>query len=59
MTQRAPLRSRQSYRHEAFLWRDPADFTATMVSFIEEGLESASLSWWRSPSSTRDGCAMP
>ena len=39
MTQRSPVRSRQSYRHEAFLWRDRADFTATLVSFIEEGLE--------------------
>ena len=39
MIQRAPLRSRQGYRHEAFLWRDPADFTASMVSFIQEGLE--------------------
>src|SRR5688572_4997019 len=38
MTLGAPARSRQSYRHEAFLWRDPADFTATLVSFIEEGL---------------------
>ena len=35
----APVRSRQSYRHEALLWRDPADFTATLVSFIEEGLD--------------------
>ena len=39
MTPGAPVRSRQSYRHEAFLWRDPADFTATLVSFIEEGLD--------------------
>ena len=39
MTQLAPLRSRQSYRHEAFLWGDPADFTATLASFIEEGLD--------------------
>src|SRR3954453_20051524 len=38
MTQRAPHRSAQSYRHEAFLWRGPADFTAAMVQFIEEGL---------------------
>jgi hypothetical protein len=40
MTQQAPLRSRQSYRHEAFLWRDPTDFTDSMVCFIEEGLEA-------------------
>ena len=39
MSQEAPVRSRQSYRHEAFLWRDPADFTATLVAFIEEGLD--------------------
>jgi len=32
MTLRSPLRSRQSYRHEAFLWRDPVDFTATLLS---------------------------
>ena len=25
MALEAPVRSRQSYRHEAFLWRDPAD----------------------------------
>jgi hypothetical protein len=40
MTQRAPHRSAQSYRHEAFLWRRPADFTAAMVQFIEEGLDA-------------------
>ena len=39
MTSEAPVRSRQSYRHEAFLWHNPADFTATLVSFIEEGLD--------------------
>ncbi len=40
MAQRAPVRSSQSYRHEAFLWRDPADFTAAMVQFVEEGLDA-------------------
>ncbi|MGI8457333.1 MAG: anti-sigma factor RsbA family regulatory protein [Propionibacteriaceae bacterium] len=35
-----PLRSRQSYRHEAFLWRDEADFTASMASFVEQGVEA-------------------
>jgi DcmR-like sensory protein len=34
----APVRSRQSYRHEAFLWRDQADFTDSMVAFTREGL---------------------
>ena len=36
----APDRSQQSYRHEAFLWHDAADFTAGMVPFLEEGLEA-------------------
>lgn len=40
MAQRAPHRASQSYRHEAFLWRKPADFTAAMVLFIEEGLDA-------------------
>jgi hypothetical protein len=38
--QRTPVRERQSYRHEAYLWESPADFTAAMVAFVEEGLES-------------------
>ncbi len=38
MYRSAPVRSRQSYRHEAFLWRDRADFTDSMVAFIREGL---------------------
>jgi hypothetical protein len=40
MGQRTPLRERQSYRHEAYLWDSAADFTAAMVAFVEEGLES-------------------
>ncbi|HET9649239.1 MAG TPA: MEDS domain-containing protein [Microlunatus sp.] len=35
----APRRSFQSYRHEAFLWHDPDDFTAAMVEFVVEGLD--------------------
>ncbi|HYP46969.1 MAG TPA: MEDS domain-containing protein [Propionibacteriaceae bacterium] len=38
MYQSAPVRSRQSYRHEAFLWHDGADFIDAMVTFVEEGL---------------------
>ena len=34
----APARSRQSYRHEAFLWRDAAEFADGLVPFIEDGL---------------------
>ena len=34
----APPRSRQSYRHEAFLWRDSTEFVAGLVPFIEDGL---------------------
>lgn len=33
-----PVRSRQSYRHEAFLWRDSEQFRSELVPFIEEGL---------------------
>ena len=36
----APARSQQSYRHEAFLWHDAADFTAGLVPFIRDGLEA-------------------
>lgn len=38
MYQSAPVRSRQSYRHEAFLWHDGAEFIDGMVTFVEEGL---------------------
>jgi hypothetical protein len=40
MMTRTPLRSKQSYRHEAFLCRDPADFTASMVAFVDDGLKA-------------------
>lgn len=37
MTTLAPARARQSFRHEAWMWHDAADFTATMVPFITDG----------------------
>ena len=40
MANSTPERSQQSYRHEAYLWHDAADFTAGMVPFIEEGLDA-------------------
>ena len=40
MSTKAPLRARQSYRHEAFLWRDRADFLDGLVPFVIEGLEA-------------------
>jgi len=36
----SPARAEQSYRHEAFLWHDRADFTDGLAPFIAEGLES-------------------
>ncbi|HEX8509612.1 MAG TPA: MEDS domain-containing protein [Propionibacteriaceae bacterium] len=38
MTVLAPVRNRQSYRHEAFFWRDAADFSDAMVRFVKDGL---------------------
>jgi len=35
----SPTREQQSYRHEAFLWHDAADFTGGLVPFLEDGLE--------------------
>ena len=40
MTQREPLRSQQSYRHEALLWHTAEDFTDTLVPFVGEGLDA-------------------
>ncbi len=40
MTQRGPLRSQQSYRHEALLWHTAEDFTDTLVPFVDEGLDA-------------------
>ena len=39
-TTTAPLRSRQSYRHEAFLWRGRAEYVAGLVPFVLEGLDA-------------------
>ncbi len=36
----SPSRAQQSYRHEAFLWHDEADFTSGLVPFLEDGLEA-------------------
>ena len=38
MPQVAPPRSQQSYRHEAFMWRDPDDYASVLGPFVEEGL---------------------
>ena len=40
MTTLVPTRSRQSYRHEAFLWRGRAEYVATLVPFVVEGLDA-------------------
>ncbi|MGI3784154.1 MAG: anti-sigma factor RsbA family regulatory protein [Janthinobacterium lividum] len=40
MTTAAPVRARQSYRHEAFLWRTRSDYVAGLVPFIREGVEA-------------------
>ena len=40
LTQREPLRSQQSYRHEALLWHTAEDFTDTLVPFVDEGLDA-------------------
>ena len=39
-TTTAPLRSRQSYRHEAFFWRGRAEYVAGLVPFVLEGLDA-------------------
>ena len=38
MPQAAPPRSQQSYRHEAFMWRDADDYASVLGSFVEDGL---------------------
>ncbi len=40
MMQRGPLRSQQSYRHEALLWHTAEDFTDALVPFVDEGLDA-------------------
>jgi len=38
-TTAAPVRARQSYRHEAFLWHSRADYGAGLAPFLREGVE--------------------
>jgi hypothetical protein len=38
MVTMTPVREHQSYRHEAYLWSDPGDFTDQMGPFIADGL---------------------
>ncbi|GAB2587399.1 anti-sigma factor RsbA family regulatory protein [Microlunatus antarcticus] len=40
MTTPAPSRPRQSYRHEAFLWRGRAEYVSHLVPFVLEGLDA-------------------
>ncbi len=40
MSTPAPVRARQSYRHEAFLWRGRADFVHELVPFIHDGIDA-------------------
>lgn len=40
MAQSSPARAEQSYRHEALLWHDRTDFTASLMPFITEGLDA-------------------
>jgi hypothetical protein len=35
-----PIRARQSFRHEALLWNDAAEYRDVLVSFITDGLEA-------------------
>jgi hypothetical protein len=38
MPQAAPPRAQQSYRHEAFMWRDPDDYASVLGPFVQDGL---------------------
>jgi hypothetical protein len=40
MSTLGPVRARQSYRHEAFLWNGREDFVRGLLPFIDEGLEA-------------------
>jgi len=40
VTTSAPVRARQSYRHEAFLWRSRSDYVSGLVPFVIEGLDA-------------------
>ena len=55
MTTKAPLRARQSYRHEAYLWHSRAEFVEGLVPFVREGIDAgeavivgltAEHAWW-------------
>src|SRR3954471_12810232 len=39
-TTKAPLRARQSYRHEAYLWHSRAEFVEGLVPFVREGIDA-------------------
>ena len=43
MTTLAPLRARQSYRHEAFLWHGRDEYLAGLVPFVVEGLDAGEV----------------
>ena len=38
MPQAAPPRSQQSYRHEAFMWRDADDYASVLGPVVQDGL---------------------
>jgi len=40
MSTPAPVRARQSFRHEALLWRDRADYLQELLPFIQEGVDA-------------------
>lgn len=40
MYQSPLLRQRQNYRHEAFFWSNPAEFTEALGTFVEDGLSA-------------------
>jgi hypothetical protein len=40
MSTLAPVRARQSYRHEAFLWHGRAEFVQRLVPFVRDGIDA-------------------
>ena len=40
MSTPAPVRARQSYRHEAFLWHGREDFVQGLVPFVRDGIDA-------------------
>ena len=40
MSTPAPVRARQSYRHEAFLWHGRDEFVQRLAPFIQEGIDA-------------------